>query len=267
MAKSFSNKIAVITGASSGIGMATAEMMTAKGAQVIALNRRETKNVEFICTDVTSEDAVNSAAQDIMARHGKIDILVCNAGMGISGATESTSNEDVRHIFELNFFGVLNTIKAFIPYMRDGGGGTIVIVSSVASMLSIPFQSFYSATKAATTSLADSLRIELKPFNIKVVSVLPGDVKTDFTASRKKNTNDDPAYGDRIAKSIAVMEHDETHGMNPKVVASDICRVVSSSNPPVQIISGCKYKMLVKLAHLLPKRAVSYILGKMYGGN
>ena len=246
MSRNAEGKVVVITGASAGIGAATAALFAQRGATVVALNRRDIPDLECIKTDVT-------------------DALVCNAGMGISGAAESTPEEAVRKIFELNFFGVLNSVRAVVPHMRKAGAGTIVTVSSVAAELSIPFQSFYSATKSAVSSLSDALRIELAPFGIKVTSVLPGDVRTDFTASREKNTADDPAYGDRVARSVAVMERDEKNGMPPSVIARDIFRVATMKNPPVRKIGGTKYKVLVAVAKTLPRRAVSFILGKLYG--
>ena len=148
--------------------------------------------------------------------------------------------------------------------MRTQGGGVIVNMSSVAAELAIPFQAFYSATKAAVSSLSAALRNELAPFGIKVTAVLPGDVKTDFTASREKNSADDPAYGERVARSVAVMEHDEKNGMSPDVIARIVVRSALMKNPPVSRVGGWKYVLLVRLAHILPARLVSYILGKMY---
>ena len=185
--------------------------------------------------------------------------------MGISGAAESTPEENVRAIFELNFFGALNCMRAAAPHMREAGGGRMVVVSSVAAEIAIPFQSFYSATKAAVSSLADAMRIELAPFGITVTQVLPGDVRTGFTAARTKNAEDDPAYGDRVAKSVAVMERDEKGGMSPEVIAADIVRLAAVKNPPPRVIGGGKYKLLVALTRVLPRRAVSYIVSKMYG--
>ena len=258
-------KVAVVTGASSGIGAAAAKLLKEKGATVIALNRRETPDFECIRTDVTDAAAVNAAFDEIIRRHGRADILVCNAGMGISGAAESTPEENVRAIFELNFFGALNCMRAAAPHMREAGGGRMVVVSSVAAEIAIPFQSFYSATKAAVSSLADAMRIELAPFGITVTQVLPGDVRTGFTAARTKNAEDDPAYGDRVARSVAGMERDEKGGMSPEVIASDIVRLAAVKNPPPRVIGGGKYKLLVALTRVLPRRAVSYIVSKMYG--
>lgn len=258
------DKVVVVTGATAGIGRAAAAMFKARGARVVCLARRRSEEFDSIQTDVTDRDAVNAAVSEIVKKYGRIDVLVNNAGMGISGAAEDTDQAAVRKIFELNFFGALNMVQAVVPVMRSQGGGCIVNVSSVAAELAIPFQSFYSATKAALSSLSAALRNELRPFGIKVTAVLPGDVKTDFTSSREKNAADGPAYGDRIAKSVAVMERDERNGMSPDVIAKLIVRGALEKNPPVSRVGGAKYVLLVRLAHILPKRLVSYILGKLY---
>lgn len=264
MKNSVKNKVVVITGATAGIGKATAAYFKERGAQVVCLARRTIPEYDCISTDVTSRAAVNAAVSEIAEKYGRIDILVNNAGMGISGAVEDTEEAAVRKIFELNFFGALNVIQAALPVMRSNGGGVIVNVSSVAAKLSIPFQAFYSATKAAVSALSDALRLEVAPFGIKVTSVLPGDVKTDFTASREKNKSDNPVYGDRINRSVAVMERDEQNGMPPVVIAKDIYKLAVSAHPPVSKIGGRKYAFLVGLSKILPARTVSYLLGKLY---
>lgn len=262
--KSVKDKVVVITGATAGIGKATALYFAERGAKVVCLARRTVEGMDCISTDVTDKDAVNRAIEQIAEKYGRIDVLVNNAGMGISGSIEDTDSAAAHKIFELNFFGALNVIQAVLPVMRAGGGGVIVNVSSVAAKLSIPFQAFYSATKAAVSSLGAALRAEVAPFNIKVTSVLPGDVKTDFTASREKNVSDNPVYGDRIRRSVATMERDEKNGMPPVVIAKDIYRLATMKNPPVTKTGGKKYALFVALAKFLPERAVNKLLAALY---
>lgn len=264
MSEKLKGKIVVVTGATAGIGKATAELFKKRGATVVCMARRLSDEFDSVRADVTDADAVKAAISEIRNKYGRIDVLVNNAGMGISGAAEDTDTADVRRIFELNFFGMFNVTREVIPVMRENGGGVIVNVSSVAAELAIPFQSFYSATKAALSSFSAALRNEVAPFGIKVTCVLPGDVKTDFTAARRKNASDNPAYGDRVARSVAVMERDEKNGMPPEVIAKLIVRLASSSRPPVSRVGGGKYVFLVALSKVLPPRLVSYILGKMY---
>ena len=136
------DKVVVITGATAGIGKAAALLFKQKGAKVVCLARREAAEFDSIPTDITDGEAVKSAIRAVKEKYGRIDILVNNAGMGISGAAEDTDEAAVRKIFELNFFGALRVSREVIPVMREGGGGTIVNVSSVAAELAIPFQSF-----------------------------------------------------------------------------------------------------------------------------
>ncbi len=261
------DKVIVITGASAGIGKAAAELFTAKGDTVFNFSRRpsDSVGVKNILTDVSSRENVAASVESVIKEAGKIDVLINCAGMGISGAVEDTSEEAVRKIFNINYFGTLFAIQSVLPFMRTAGGGTIINISSAAAPLSIPFQAFYSNTKAAVTSLTEALRSEVRPFNIKVTNVLPGDVKTSFTAMRQKNPVNSGVYGEHISRSVEKMEHDEQNGMSPEVIAKLIYRLAYSKNPPVSVVGGAPYKALVFLGRHLPQRAVSSIIYKLYG--
>ncbi|MGI6702330.1 MAG: SDR family oxidoreductase [Christensenellales bacterium] len=257
-------KVIVISGASAGIGKAALEMLTADGHTVYNLSRRETPG-NHIKTDVTSPEDVKNALKRIFDKEGRIDALINNAGMGISGAIESTDLTDAKRLFDVNFFGAFNLIREVLPYMRKSGGGTIINISSAAAKFPIPFQAFYSASKSALCSLSDALRLETAPFNIKVTAVLPGDVKTEFTEKRVKNKSDDPVYGERVNKSVEVMEKDEMNGMAPEVIGRIIVKLVNSDNPPPFVVGGRKYAFLTFLEKILPYRLVVYLIGKIYG--
>ena len=129
---------------------------------------------------------MKAAVDEVMARAGRIDILVCNAGFGISGAAELTSSADAHAQLELNLFGMDNSVKAVLPHMRATGGGRIVCMSSIAGILPIPFQLWYSVSKAAIDAYVLALQNEVRPFNISVCAVLPGDIKSGFTGARRK---------------------------------------------------------------------------------
>lgn len=181
-------RIAIVTGGSNGIGKATAKALSLKGYKVYEFSRRGTDydDIAHVTADVTDEKAVAAAVGEVLSREGRIDLLVNNAGFGISGATEFTSTEDAKRLFDADFFGTFNVIRAVVPAMRKQGGGRIINLSSVASLLSIPYQVFYSAAKASVNTLTLGLANELKPFGISVCAVMPGDVKTGFTAAREK---------------------------------------------------------------------------------
>jgi len=181
-------RVCVLTGGSSGIGKATALLLANNGFTVYELSRKgaDADGIFHITADVTEPEQVKAAVTQVLAAEGQIDLLVNNAGFGISGAVEFTDPKEAFSQLNVNFFGSLNCIQAVLPTMRAQKGGHIVNISSVAAPIAIPFQSFYSATKAATNSLTLALRNEVKPFGVKVCAILPGDVKTGFTAARRR---------------------------------------------------------------------------------
>lgn len=266
MKKEIVKKVVIITGASSGIGLTTAKMYASKGFVVYGLanNPFETDLFNYMICDVTNEEVVKQTISNIFEKEGRIDILVNCAGMGISGSVENSPNVKINKIFDVNFFGTVNMCKAVLPFMRKNKSGHIINISSVAGELAIPFQTFYSATKAAIESFSTGLSMEVKPFGIKVACVLPGDTKTGFTQAREKNVADDESYGNRINKSIGTMEKDEQNGMTPESVAKVIYKVSKRKNPkPINVV-GFKYKLFICLNKILPRKFVNKILYMLY---
>ena len=259
-------QVAVVTGGSSGIGRETALSLTQKGCTVYELSRRENPpyGVNHITADVTDEDQVKRAIEEIITREGQIDILVSNAGYGISGAAEMTASVDSHAQLELNLYGADNVIRAVLPHMRGQNSGRIVCVSSVAGILPIPFQLWYSVSKAAIAAYVLALQNELRPYGITVCAVLPGDIATGFTDARQKDDCDNSDYGERVRRSVAVMEKDERGGMSPKKAGDYIARLAIKKNSrPLKAI-GFSYKAITVLAKLLPRRLSNYIVGKLY---
>ncbi|MBU1094486.1 MAG: SDR family oxidoreductase [Firmicutes bacterium] len=259
-------KVIVVTGASSGIGLSIAQFLGQKGHSIYGVSRSKIheKNIKSIQADVTDFDQLKAAYQEIFELEGHIDVLINNAGMGISGTIEDTSSEDATYLFNVNLMGVFNSTKAVLPFMRESGGGKILNISSVASKLSIPFQAFYSSSKAAVNSFSEALANEVAPFNIQVCSVMPGDIRTGFTKNRKKNAVDSPEYKNRVDQSVSVMEKDEINGMDPISAAKVIHRLVQKRRIPLYITIGFKYKVIVLLAKLLPAKLANYIVGSIY---
>ena len=251
-------KICVITGGSSGIGLCTALEMKAKGYEVFGINH--------ISADVTDEKRINEAVSYIIDKAGRIDVLINNAGFGISGAVEFTETADARKQFDVNFFGMVNMNRAVIPFMRRAGGGRIVNISSVAAPIAIPFQAYYSAAKAAINSYTMALINEVRPYGISVCAVQPGDICTGFTGAREKSYVGDEIYSGRISRSVAVMEHDEQNGMKPETAAHLIATVASAKKVRPVYTIGFKYRLFCALVKILPAGLVSYIVGRIYGG-
>ena len=260
------NRIAIVTGGTSGIGRATALALKAAGCTVYELSRRAegVEGLHHIAADVTKEETVRAAVAEVMAREGRIDILVNNAGFGISGAVEFTSTEDAKALFDVNFFGMVRMNRQVLPVMRRQCHGRIVNLSSVAGAIPIPFQTYYSASKAAINSYTMALANEVKPFGIQVCCVQPGDIRTGFTAAREKNPEGDDIYGGRIARSVAGMERDEQNGMAPEKAGAFIAHVADKKSVrPINTI-GLQYKFFCFLVKILPAKTLNWLVGLIY---
>ncbi len=257
----------VISGASSGIGFELAKIYSENSDnRVFVLNRREVKldNVIFIKCDLSNNDEVIKAVRQVKElTSDKVDLLINNAGMGISGAIEDHDIEDIKHIVDVNLVGLINLTRLLIPYIRNTKG-KIINISSVAGPISIPFQTMYSVTKSGVLAFSNGLRNELRPYGVKVTSILPGDTKTGFTDNRKKSV-DKGNYGDRINKSVSKMEKDESNGVPAYKVARYIYKISKKKNPNTYYVVGASYKFLVFLSRILPKRLVNRIIYSIYG--
>lgn len=260
--------MAVVTGGSSGIGKAVCLQLLKKGYAVYEFSRKgddAAGEVRHINCDVTDPVAVENAVKRVVANSGRIDLLVNNAGFGISGAVEFTDLEEAKRLFDVNFFGAVSVIKAVVPHMRGAGGGRIINIGSVAGGLAIPYQAFYSCGKAAINSLTLALRNELKQFGISVCALLPGDVHTGFTANRQKSAEGDDVYGGKISRAVAVMERDELNGMKPETLGKKTARLAGKRRVKPFYSCGFKYKVFLFLAKILPRGFSNYIVGKIYG--
>ena len=268
--------IVLLTGGSAGIGRATAEYLMKQGYTVYAASRRGSENIEDpfsggriigICADVTDKRSLDNAVSRIIEEQGELSAVICNAGNGIAGAIEDTSLEEARYQMETNFFGVFNTVQACLPIFRDQKHGKIVAISSVAAVAPIPFQGFYSASKSAIMLLMQSLSMEMKPYNVKCTCILPGDVKTDFTASRKYTEASKlpgSAYTDAMQVAVQTMEKDEQNGMKPLVIAKAIYKVLKKENPKPVVVPHITYKLLYLLIKLVPTRLKIWVISKLY---
>ena len=252
--KSKQKKTALVTGGSSGIGRCTASALSQSGYTVYEFSRRDIpiKGVKHMSVDVTDEASVQAAVEQILRERGSIDILVNCAGFGISGAVEFTELKQAKAQFDVNFFGTVNVSRAVLPSMRRHRGGHIVNISSVAAVAHIPFQAFYSASKAAVSSYSCALDNEVSPYGVRVTAVELGDIHTGFTQARQKTASGDDEYGGRISRSVSQMEKDELSGMPPEVGGTYIARIAQKKNCAPICVVGTKYKILSFLCKILP---------------
>ena len=259
-------KIVFLTGGSSGIGLQTALALKHAGCTVYEMSRKDADHpgIFHLSGDVTKPETIRAAVDAVLEKEGRIDILVNNAGFGISGAIEFTTPEEARKQMDVNFFGMVNVCAAVLPHMRAAGAGRIVNLSSVAAPIAIPFQAFYSASKAAINAYSQALANEVRPYGVTVCAVMPGDIRTGFTAAREKQARGDEAYGGRIARSVAKMEHDEQTGMDPAKAGAYIAGLaLRRSVKPLYAIRA-DYKFFVMLSRLLPVRTLSWLVYQLY---
>ena len=238
-----------------------------RGCTVYEFSRRPggaPEGARHFSVDVTDEAAVNGGVARILEEAGHIDVLVNNAGFGISGAVEFTPLEEARRQMDVNFFGMVTVTRAVLGPMRKRGSGRIVNVSSVAAPAAIPFQTFYSCSKAAINDYTLALANEVRPYGVTVCAVQPGDIRTGFTDARRKNPEGDEAYGGRIARSVAGMEKDERGGMAPERAGAMIASVALRKNSKPVMALGFSYKFLCVLIKLLPVRLVNWLVGLLY---
>lgn len=258
-------KTLLISGGSSGIGKATVELFVSKGWEVFELSRhgQSSEHVIHVDCDVTKVKSVQTAVKTVLSLTDHLDVVISNAGYGISGAIEFTDPKEAHQQLEVNFFGAMNLTQAVLPQLRKQGHGRIIFTSSVAAVLSIPYQSFYSISKAAINSFALALQNEVRSFGIKVSVLMPGDVATGFTAARVKSETGNEVYGN-LHKAVEAMEKDEQSGMRPIQMARCLYRIATSRCPHPQYVGGALYQLFCILDRLLPKRFVNWVVGKLY---
>lgn len=259
------NKTVVISGGSSGIGKHLAAIFAQRGWYVYELSRHqvEQKNVIHLPCDITDEQQVIQSINRVIDERQEVDVLICNSGYGISGSVEFSQSESVEKQLKVNFMGNLHLVKMVLPIMRNQRQGKILFTSSLAAIFPIPFQSFYSASKAAINTFAFSLQNEVCDWGIKISVIMLGDIHTDFTANREKNELGSEVYS-RMTHAVRIMEDEEQNGMQPSDVAEYFYKVATSSSPKVQYIYGWQYKLLYFVNRFLPRWTVIKILNFLY---
>jgi NAD(P)-dependent dehydrogenase (short-subunit alcohol dehydrogenase family) len=234
--------VILITGASAGIGQSCAERMHRNGWTVVGASRRGTSSGGWtpMVMDVDSDASVASGFKSLADQHGRIDAVVACAGWGLAGAAEQTPISDARDQLETNFWGAVRVVQQALPVMRRQQHGRVILISSIGGIVGIPFQSFYSASKFAMEGYGESLAYEVAPFGIEVTLVEPGNVRTDFTASRRlvDGPSQEDAYEPAAAKAVRIMSEDEANGVSPDTVAITVERVLEARHPPRRTSTG-----------------------------
>lgn len=269
-------KAILITGGSSGIGLATAQLLKSKGYRVYAGSRRysevDTQDSDGMLIrvklDVNNESNIQSVIDFIQKNGDTLYALVSNAGNGMCGAVEDTNSTEVKYQMETNFFGAVKVIQSCLPIFRKQGYGKIIAISSVAALIPIPYQTFYSSAKAALLFFMDALSIELRPFGVQCCTILPGDTNTNFTTSRQRtqqSTHTTSPYFKKCNKAIQKMEKDEKNGMSAYFIAESITKEVGKKKMSSRVVPGFQYKMIRLLNLVLPNSLKLKIISNIYG--
>lgn len=264
------SKVVLITGASSGIGKSTAELLSNKGYVVYGTSRNPKQSFvnayQMISLDVTQETSIQKAVQTILDKEGRIDVLVNNAGMGITGPVEDTPTEEMKKVFNTNYFGAIDVMKAVIPVMRKQGAGTIVNVTSIAGYMGLPYRGIYSATKGALELTVEAIRMEVKEFGIEVTNIAPGDVATNIAAGRYHTpVFEDSAYKEKYQANLDLMNNHVDAGMDPLVMAKKIDKIIHTKKPKGHYkVGGFMEKFSIVLKRILPDKVYEKLLMNHY---
>ncbi len=225
------NKVILVTGASSGIGKAVATYLSKQHYIVYGASRtaRPSDDFETIRMDVTDREMVRSAIDEIYKKEGRIDGVLNNAGIGSVGAFENVDQEDFQKVFDINVHGTINVCQAVLPIMREQGSGHLINISSIGSVMGLPFRSIYCSSKAAVDIITETIRLEVNRFGIEVCLVHPGDVRTEIGQRRVISApEDDKVYGNQFRRTFEELERDVEKGLSPEVFGPVVDKILKS---------------------------------------
>jgi NAD(P)-dependent dehydrogenase (short-subunit alcohol dehydrogenase family) len=263
-------KVVLVTGASSGIGEAVSKALHAKGHRVFGASRKAVTGsvvdgIEFIQMDVTDEKSVKEGIAFLLSKSQGLDVVVNNAGLGMVGPVENTSDEEARKIFDTNVFGVLNVCRVCIPHLRSRGGGYIINITSLAAQMGLPFRGIYSASKFAVEGFTESLSQEVMQFGIKVVLIEPGDFRTNINENRFSANNVDAAYGNQSQEILDQVKREVANAPTPEAIGNRIAAIIEDSNPYLRYrVANLMQRFSLTLMRTLPGRWFEYLVMRHY---
>src|SRR5438876_4942460 len=251
--------VAIVTGASGGIGEATARALQAAGYRVFGTYRRppatRLAGVEYLACDVTSDEAVQTAVGQALAKAGRVDLLVNNAGVGLIAGAEESSLEQAKSLFDVNLFGVFRMTKAVLPTMRRQGSGRIVNISSVMGLIPAPFMALYAASKHALEGYSESLDHEIRGSGVRVVLVEPAYTQTSFEGNAYHGDQQLDVYQSARSNAEAAFRDAMTNGDAPEVVASAVVKASTAVTPRRRYTAGWTARQVSLLRRFVPESA------------
>lgn len=266
--KKISGKTAIVTGASSGIGKATAAALARSGFTVFGTSRRTDKEgsqgVTMMTCDVTDETSVDRLVSAVMEKTGRIDLLVNNAGLGLFGGAEESSVAQAKTLFEVNFFGLVRMTNAVLPVMRNNGGGRIINISSVLGIIPAPYSAHYGATKHAVEGYSESLDHEMRAFNVRVSLIEPAFTKSSFDQSALKPDRMIQQYAAARASVDKLIQDAMVIGDPPEIVADAVLIAATSDRPKRRYTAGKAARQTSFARRFVPSNIFDKALRKQF---
>ena len=263
-------KVVLITGGSSGIGKSVGEFLVEKGFVVYGTSRNPSKitnhSFQLVALDVNNSASIEAAVAEVISKEGQLDILINNAGMGITGPIEETPTNEMRKVFDTNLFGAIDVMKAVLPQMRKQNRGLIINVTSIAGYMGLPFRGIYSATKGALEIVTEAIRMEVKNFGIEVTNVAPGDFATNIASGRYHTpVFDDSPYKKVYQENLDLMDAHVDSGGDPIEMAKAIYKVINTSKPNIHYkVGDFMQKFSIILKKILPDKMYEKLLMNHY---
>jgi NAD(P)-dependent dehydrogenase (short-subunit alcohol dehydrogenase family) len=264
------SKVVLITGGSSGIGKSIGEFLHHKGFAVYGTSRNPDKVVHsifpLVALDVRDAKSIHLAVAKIIQETGRLDIVINNAGVGITGPLEEIPMEEIKNNFETNFFGPIEVMKAVLPQMRSQQSGLIINITSIAGYMGLPYRSVYSASKGALELITEALRMEVKPFGIQITNVAPGDFATNIAAGRfHAPVTTGSAYEKVYGDVLTTMDQHVDSGNNPNEMAEAVYQIIQEINPRIHYKVGAfMQKFSIVLKRILPDKVYEKMLMNHY---
>lgn len=259
-------RTAVVVGASSGIGKEVAIKLAARGWRVFNLSRTplNCERVRTITADAAREGELRRAIADIGAECGYIDFLVYSAGFSMAAPLEYAAAGDYRYLFEVNYFGAVEALKGSLPFLKKRGG-RVILIGSMGGELPVPFDGFYSSSKAALAMLAREADMELRPSGVRVSVLLPGGTSTDFTYRRRiYGSEESRGYSPSVKKATAALANMEQGGMRPSLVADAVLKLYEKRDPAPVTAAGGMNAFLRASGRVLPERVTDFLVRKKF---
>jgi len=264
------SKVVLITGGSSGIGKSVGEYLQQNGFTVYGTSRNPENYPDsrfpILQLDVTKEHTISDCVKELIGKEQRVDVLINNAGAGITGPIEEIPEVEAQRNFDTNFFGPLRVIKAVLPYMRQQNKGLIINVTSIAGYMGLPYRGIYSSSKGALEVITEAYRMELKPFNINMTNVAPGDFATNIAAGRyHAPVLEDSPYKASYKKSLDLMNTHVDSGEDPILMAKTIYKIINTKSPKIHYKVGTfMQKFSITLKRILPDKVYEKLLMNHY---